>query len=101
MIIIMVLSTRIFKQKTITATNAHIQTNSEILAGVQSTIILLINYNISCFSNTGTIDTVYRLYTTACICEISSFNTNATISCMSLPAQLRLLALLLLLFLSF
>ena len=76
--------------------------HSEILAGVQSTISLLINYNIGCFRNTGTpIGIVYRLYATAHICLISRFNTNATISCMSVPTQLRSLALLLLLFQKF
>ena len=49
-----------FHTKIITTTNAHTKTRNEMLAEVQSTIILLINYNISCFSNTGTpIDTVY------------------------------------------
>ena len=49
-----------FHTKTITTTNAHTKQIINMLAGVQSTIILLTNYSISCLSSTSTpIDTIY------------------------------------------
>ena len=92
-----------FHNRTITTTNAHIKTNNEILAGDPNPQSFLSLITASAVLFVGTpIDTVYRLYTTtAYICLINSFNTNATTSCMSVPAQLRLLAALLLPFQTF